>query len=54
MSEFADKVFSAHQVDDLSLDLMLNAAPEGNMAVWQPVYLECSQKGFYCGEKDDS
>lgn len=54
LNEFADKVFSAHQVNDLSLDLKLSAAPEGNMAMWQLVYVECSQKGFCCGEKDDS
>lgn len=47
-------IFSAHQLNDLSLDLLRRAAPEGNAAVWQPVQAECSQKGFCCGEKPDS
>lgn len=51
LKEYDDKVFQAHQLNDLSLDLMHSGA---YMAMWQPVHAECSQKGFYCGEKDDS
>lgn len=31
----------------------MHSAPEGNMAMRQPVHAECSQKGFCCEEKDD-
>lgn len=54
MNECADKVLEAHQLEDLSLDLMRSAAPDGNMtsAMLPPVHSECSQKGFGCGEED--